>query len=63
MKKRILSAVLSIALILSLVPAAFAAESDGQAAAQQLYEMDLFQGTGVDESGNPITAHPPAQKL
>lgn len=54
MKKRLLSAVLSIALTLSLIPAAFAAESDGQSAAQQLYKMGLFQGTGVDESGNPI---------
>ncbi|MBP1737158.1 MAG: hypothetical protein H6Q60_1039 [Oscillospiraceae bacterium] len=57
MKYRILSLVLALALALALCPAvALAAEDEASAAAEQLYELGLFQGTGTDEDGNPVFA-------
>ena len=54
MKKRILSCILVLALAISLMPSAFAATDDATSAAQALYEMGLFLGTGNDANGNPI---------
>ena len=63
-KHRILSAALAAALSLSLLTPAMAAElpaDDPTQAAQALYDLGLFNGTGVDENGQPMTwiAHPP----
>lgn len=52
--KRILSFVLSLALVFSLIPSAFAASNEANEAAQSLYELGLFNGTGTDANGNPI---------
>ena len=52
--KRILSFVLSLVLVLSLIPSTFAASNEGNEAAQSLYELGLFSGTGTDANGNPI---------
>ena len=56
-KHRILSAALAAALSLSLLTPAMAAElpaDDPTQAAQALYDLGLFNGTGVDENGQPI---------
>lgn len=52
--KRLLSFVLSFALVFSFVPSAFAASNEANEAAQSLYELGLFNGTGTDANGNPI---------
>lgn len=52
--KRILSFVLSLVLVLSLIPSTFAASNEANEAAQSLYELGLFNGTGTDANGNPI---------
>ena len=52
--KRILSFVLSLVLVLSLIPSTFAASNEANEAAQSLYELGLFSGTGTDANGNPI---------
>lgn len=54
MKKRIVSWILVLALAFSLVPPAFAASTEATDAAQSLYELGLFNGTGTDAKGNPI---------
>ncbi len=54
MKKRIISLLLCMALILSLGTTAFAASEEATASAQELYELGLFNGTGKDANGNPI---------
>lgn len=55
MRKKLLSACLSLVLILSLTPnIAYAASDEATAAANALYELGLFNGTGKDEGGNPI---------
>lgn len=51
--KRILSAVMSVLLMLMLLPANCAAVDEVQQAAQALNAMGLFSGTGTDERGNP----------
>ena len=56
-KRKILSAALAAALSLSLLTPAMAAElpaDDPTQAAQALYDLGLFNGTGVDENGQPI---------
>lgn len=55
MRKKLLSACLSLVLILSFIPTiAHAASGEATAAANALYELGLFNGTGKDEKGNPI---------
>lgn len=55
MRKKLLSACLSLVLILSFIPTtAHAASDEATAAANALYELGLFNGTGKDEEGNPI---------
>lgn len=54
MRKRLISLLLCVALILSLGTTAFAASEEATASAQKLYELGLFNGTGKDANGNPI---------
>lgn len=53
MTRRILSLLLALVLLLGLVPMAFAADSQAQDAAEALYQMGLFQGTGKNADGSP----------
>lgn len=53
MKKRVLSCLMVAALAFSSVPTAFAASAEAQTAAQALYDLGLFNGTGTDASGKP----------
>ena len=48
-----ISCFLTLVLLISLSLPALAAESEAQEAAQTLYEMGLFQGTGTDAAGKP----------
>ena len=52
--KRFLSAVMAVVLLLTMVPASHAAQSEAQTAADALNVLDLFNGTGTDAQGNPI---------
>lgn len=52
--KRIISVILSLVLISSLIPSAFATSNEATQAAQTLYELGLFNGTGTDANGTPI---------
>lgn len=52
--KRFLSLLVSCALVISLVPSAFAASSEAVNAANALYERGLFNGTGTDANGDPV---------
>lgn len=54
MKRRLLSALLAGAIMCSAVPTAFAASSEATSAADSLHSLGLFNGTGVDASGQPI---------
>lgn len=55
MKKRIVSLLLTLCLVCSLLPgAAIAASDKATEAANALYELGLFSGTGTDANGNPI---------
>lgn len=55
MKKKLLSAVLSLVLLLALVPnVAYASTDEMTASANALYQLGLFNGTGKDAQGNPI---------
>jgi len=54
MKKRILALVLALVLTLSLAPAAMAANSEQQQAADALYTLELFGGTGENKDGTPV---------
>lgn len=54
MRKRLISLLLCVALILSLGTTAFAASEEATASAQKLYELGLFNGTGKDSNGTPI---------
>ncbi len=51
--KRFLSLILTLFLLLGLCMPAFAAEPDAQAAAEHLYALGLFKGTGTDENDDP----------
>lgn len=55
MKKKLLSLLLVTAMVLSMVPFAFAAAPALQAA-DALHALGLFQGTGADENGAPVYA-------
>lgn len=52
--RRILALFLTLALLCSAVPAALAAETSGQTAAEALYTLGLFRGTGTDAKGQPV---------
>ncbi len=52
--KRMVSILLSVVLVLSMIPAAFAAEVDFKAATDNLYQLGLVSGTGTDANGDPI---------
>ena len=54
MKKRIVSAVLALCLTLTLTPTSSAASGESTVAAQMLFDLGLFTGTGTDSSGNPV---------
>ncbi len=58
MKRRAASFFLILALLLCLLPVAgnptLAASEEAQEAAELLYELGLFSGTGTDENGDPI---------
>ncbi|MCI6759747.1 MAG: S41 family peptidase [Clostridiales bacterium] len=51
--RRIMSLLLALVLLLGLVPMAFAADSQAQDAAEALYQLGLFQGTGKNADGSP----------
>ena len=52
--KRLLSVLLSLALLLTLVPSALAAGDEAAVAAKALYELGILHGTGADASGRPV---------
>lgn len=52
--KKIFALILTLALVISMVPCAFAASDEAVMAANTLYELGLFNGTGMDENGKPI---------
>jgi len=54
MKKRVFSLLLALLLVFSQLPTVSAASDEALKAAQTLYEMGLFSGTGTDADGNPI---------
>ena len=49
-----ISCFLALVLLISLSLPALAAESEAQEAAQTLYELGLFKGTGTDAAGKPV---------
>ena len=53
MKKRIFSWLLLWAILAGMVPAVLAAKGPAEEAAQSLYEMGLFRGTGTEADGSP----------
>lgn len=52
--KRWVSLVLAAAMLFALSLPAFAAESEAQEAAEALYDLGLFKGTGADAAGRPV---------
>ena len=52
--KRVLSFLLVIIMLCGIMPTAFAASSEAIAAADTLYALGLFKGTGTDANGKPI---------
>lgn len=52
--KKLLSVLLALTLCLSLLPPVFAAGDEAVEAAEALYALGLFKGTGTDENGKPI---------
>ena len=48
--KKVLSLILAFIMVLSLMPAAAAAQED-KSAAQTLYDLGLFKGTGTNADG------------
>ncbi len=51
--KRFIATILTLALMCSFVPVAFAATDEATQAAQSLYELGLFRGTGTNADGMP----------
>lgn len=54
MKKRLSCIILTLVMIISLVPFAAAASDEATEAAEALYELGLFKGTGTNPDGTPI---------
>lgn len=52
--KRFLSLFLVIVMLCCMMPTAFAASDEATAAADELYALGLFNGTGTDANGKPI---------
>ena len=52
--KRWVSLFLAVTMLFALSLPVFAAELEAQAAAETLYELGLFKGTGTDAAGNPV---------
>ena len=52
--KRMISLLLACMILFSISPTAIAASDEAIEAAHTLYELGLFNGTGIDENGNPI---------
>lgn len=53
MKKKLLSFLLVVAIFCTLIPTAFATSNDAMTAANALYALDLFRGTGNHADGTP----------
>ena len=56
MKKNLFCIILTLLLTVCLVPSALAAEDHAADAAQTLYELGLFRGTGANADGTPVFA-------
>ena len=54
MKKKFLCLFLALVMVFSLIPSAVAANDEATQAAQTLYELGLFRGTGTNPDGTPI---------
>ncbi|MDY3282355.1 S-layer homology domain-containing protein [Dysosmobacter sp.] len=54
MKKKIISLLLAAVMLCGIMPTAFAASDEATAAAEALYELGLFKGTGTNSDGTPI---------
>jgi len=54
MMKRIFGLLLALVMLVAIVPTAAAAEDEATVAADALYALGLFQGTGEGEDGKPI---------
>jgi len=54
MNKKFLSLILALVLSFSLIPTAAAASEEATEAAETLYELGLFRGTGTNPDGTPI---------
>lgn len=52
-RKRIFSLVICLVMLINLAVPAFAASSEATAAAEKLYELGLFKGTGDNADGTP----------
>ena len=56
MKKNLFCLFLTLLMAVCLMSSAFAANDDAADAAQTLYELGLFRGTGTNADGTPIFA-------
>lgn len=54
MKQKLISLLLAAVLVCSMMPSALAASDTATEAAQALYELGLFKGTGTNADGTPI---------
>ena len=54
LRKRLSCIILTLVMIISLVPFAAAASDEATEAAEALYELGLFKGTGTNPDGTPI---------
>ena len=54
MKKRLLTLALALTLLVGLMPDAFAASREAECAAEILYSIHLFRGTGTRADGTPV---------
>ena len=54
MKKKLSCLLLTLLMVVSLMPAASAANANATKAAETLYELGLFRGTGTNPDGTPI---------
>ena len=52
--KKVLSVLLAVLLVLSMAPVSLAATTEANNAANHLYELGLFAGTGAQPDGSPI---------
>ena len=51
--KKLLSLILTLVLLCSQIPAASATNAEAQNAANILYDLGLFKGTGINADGTP----------